>query len=78
MSFIKSAWLALSRADEAFIEFGRMPRADAFWDAEPNERGIIQGAAANIGVWLIGWWLPVIGALLITGYLINWNWVGLW
>lgn len=48
----------LTRADVAFIEFGRMPRADAFWDADPNEMGVISGWMADIGVWLI--WVPVI------------------
>ena len=78
MTFIGSCWNALSRVDDEFIEFGRMPPADEFWNAEPNERGIIDTPAKNVGVWLIGWWIPVIMAFLITGYLIGWNWIGLW
>ena len=68
----------LTRADVAFIEFGRMPKADEFWNAEPNERGTIDTPAKDVGVWLIGWWIPVVMAFLITGYLIGWNWMGLW
>ena len=68
----------LTRADVAFIEFGRMPKADEFWNAESNERGTIDTPVKDIGVWLIGWWIPVIMAFLITGYLIGWNWIGLW
>ena len=78
MTFIGSCWKALSRVDEEFIEFGRMPHADEFWNAEPDEKGKIEGPIADIGVWLIGWWIPVIMAFLITGYLIGWNWIGLW
>ena len=78
MTFIGSCWKALSRVDDGFIEFGRMPKADEFWNAEPNERGVIEGPMADIGVWLIGWWLPVFFALLYAYWACNGNLAALW
>ena len=74
MSFINSAWLALARVDEEFINLGRMPVRDAFWDDDVPEHVEYSVTA----LWLVGWWIPVIVSFLIVGYLINWNWMGLW
>ena len=78
MSFVANAWKALARIDDEFVEFGRMPQRDEFWDDGISEEPVYSGWTLALGYWLIGWWIPVIAALLIVGYLINWNWVGLW
>ena len=68
----------LIRADEAFIEFGRMPKADEFWNAEPDERGTIDTPAKDVGVWLIGWWLPVGLAVAYALWACHGNIAALW
>ena len=43
MSFVANAWKALARIDDEFVEFGRMPQRDEFWDdgisEEPDTAG---------------------------------------
>jgi len=69
----------LTRADLAFIEFGKMPKRDEWWDDLVDARGpAIEGWGPSIAVWLVGFWIPLIAAMLITGYLVNWNYMSIW
>ena len=68
----------LTKADVAFIEFGRMPLRDSWWDEGPKETAVIDTPAKDIGVWLIGWWLPVFFAFLYAYWACNGNLAALW
>ena len=71
MKILKSIRDTAVRADDAFIELGRMPVREECWDDPNQEVTVLKDPWLSIAYWTIGWWIPIIAALIIALALIQ-------
>ena len=78
MTVIGNAWKALARIDDGFVEFGRMPVRDEFWDDSAPEEPVYTGWKLAIGYWMIGLVIPTAIACAYAYWACHGNIAALW